>query len=122
MTSGAFSGPGGVSASSGVTIPAVVGAGDISFAGQLTDPIVKVTDKYSYDQMSRDINSLKSRYGSHLQVKTIGTSLDGRSLYEMIIGNPNASRQILIPCRYSRTGIYDTSPRHEAGRTSSGFL
>ena len=74
MTSGAFSGPGGASASSGVTIPAVVGAGDISFAGQLADPIVKVTDKYSYDQMSRDISSLKSRYGS----------------------NPNASRQILI--------------------------
>ena len=46
--------------------------------------------------MSRDISSLKSRYGSHLQVKTIGTSLDGRSLYEIIIGNPNASKHILI--------------------------
>ncbi len=96
MTSGALSGPGGVSASSGVTVPSVIGAGDLSFAGQLTDPIVKVTEKYSYDQMSRDISSLKSRYGSHMQVKTIGTSLDGRSLYEMIIGNPNASKHILI--------------------------
>ena len=96
MTSGGISGPGGVAASSGVTVPEVVGAGDISFAGQLTDPIVKVTDKYSYDQMCSDINSLKSRYGSHLQVNTIGTSLDGRSLYEMVIGNSNASKQILI--------------------------
>lgn len=96
MTSGGISGPGSVPVSSDVTVPAVVGAGDISFAGQLTNPIVKVTDKYSYDQMSSDISSLKSRYGSHMQVNTIGTSLDGRSLYEMVIGNPNASKQILI--------------------------
>lgn len=90
MASGSISGPGGVS------VPAVVGAGDISFAGQLTNPIVQVTDKYSYDQMSSDINRLKSRYGSHMQVNSIGTSLDGRSLYEMIIGNPTASKHILI--------------------------
>lgn len=96
MASGGISGPGGASVSSGVTVPAVVGAGDISFGGQLTDPIVKVTDKYSYDQMSQDIRSLKSRYGSHMQVNTIGTSLDGRSLYEMVIGNLNASKHILI--------------------------
>ena len=88
---GPGSGPG-----SSISVPAVVGAGDISFAGQLSSPIVKVVDKYSYDQMTKDINSLKSRYGSHMQVNSIGTSLDGRTLYEMIIGNPNASKHVLI--------------------------
>lgn len=90
MTAGTAVGPGGVA------IPSSIGEGALSFAGQLSNPIVKVTEKYSYDQMSRDINSLKSRYGSHMQVNTIGTSLDGRSLYEIIIGNPNASKHILI--------------------------
>ena len=88
---GPGSGPG-----SSISVPAVVGAGNISFAGQLSSPIVKVVDKYSYDQMTKDINSLKSRYGSHMQVNSIGTSLDGRTLYEMIIGNPNASKHVLI--------------------------
>lgn len=87
---------GGVTAPGGVNVPAAVGAGDISFAGQLTDPIVTVTDKYSYDQMSSDISKLKSRYGNHLKVNQIGTSLDGRTLYELVIGDINASKHILI--------------------------
>ncbi len=87
---------GGITAPGGVTVPAVVGAGDISFAGQLTDPIVTVVDKYSYDQMSSDISKLKARYANHLQVNQIGTSLDGRTLYEMVIGNTIASKHILI--------------------------
>ena len=86
----------GMTGPGGVAIPAVIGAGDISFAGQLTNPIVKVVDKYSYDQMCSDINSLKARYGSHLQVNTIGSTVDGRTLYEMVIGNQNASKHVLI--------------------------
>ena len=80
----------------GVQIPSVIGEGDISFAGQLSNSIVKVTEKYSYDQMCRDINSMKARYGSHLQVNTIGTSVDGRTLYELVIGNQNAPKHVLI--------------------------
>ena len=96
ITAGSGKAAGASSGPAGVGVPSVIGAGDLSFAGQLTDSIVKVVEKYSYDQMSRDISSLKSRYGSHMQVNTIGTSLDGRSLYEIIIGNPNASKHILI--------------------------
>ena len=96
ITAGSGKAAGASSGPAGVVVPSVIGAGDLSFAGQLTDSIVKVVEKYSYDQMSRDISSLKSRYGSHMQVNTIATSLDGRSLYEIIIGNPNASKHILI--------------------------
>lgn len=60
------------------------------------DPIVTVVEKYSYDQMVQDLNTLRSRYGTHLQVNAIGTSLDGRTLYEAVLGNPNAPKHILI--------------------------
>ena len=96
LTAGSGQALSGMTGPSGVAIPAVIGAGDISFAGQLTDPIVKVTEKYSYDQMCSDINSLKARYGNHLQVNTIGSTVDGRTLYEMVIGNQNASKHVLI--------------------------
>ena len=42
----------------------------------VTNPVVKPVEKYSYDQMVQDINTLKAKYGSKMQVNTIGTSLD----------------------------------------------
>ncbi len=60
------------------------------------NPIVQTVEKYSYDQMVRDINNLKARYGNKIQVNTIGTSLDGRAIYDCIVGNVNASKHILI--------------------------
>ena len=70
--------------------------GTNAFAGTVTDPIVKVADKYTYDQMSQDIQKLSARYGSHMKVNVIGTSLDGRNLYEIVVGNQNAPKHILI--------------------------
>ena len=62
----------------------------------VTNPVVKVAEKYSYDQMVQDINTLKMKYGNKMQVNTIGTSLDGRAIYDCIIGNVSAPRHILI--------------------------
>ena len=62
----------------------------------VTNPVVKPVEKYSYDQMVQDINTLKAKYGSKMQVNTIGTSLDGRAIYDCIIGNTSAPRHILI--------------------------
>lgn len=70
--------------------------GTSAFAGTVTDPIVKVAEKYTYDQMSQDIQKLSARYGSHMKVNVIGTSLDGRNLYEIVVGNQNAPKHILI--------------------------
>lgn len=70
--------------------------GTSAFAGTVTDPIVKVAEKYTYDQMSQDIQKLSTRYGSHMKVNVIGTSLDGRNLYEIVVGNQNAPKHILI--------------------------
>lgn len=63
---------------------------------EVTDPIVKVTDKYSFDQMAHDAAQLQQRYGSKMQIQSIGTSLDGRVIYDYIIGNPNAAKHIMI--------------------------
>ena len=66
------------------------------FTKQVENPIVKVTEKYSYDQMVQDINSLGETYSGMFQTNVIGTSLDGRNIYEIVVGNQNASKHILV--------------------------
>ncbi len=67
------------------------------FSEQVADPTVIPVEKYSYDTMVSDLEKLRSRYGSErLQINVIGTSLDGRNLYEAVLGNPNAGKHILI--------------------------
>lgn len=63
---------------------------------EIENPIVKAADKYSYEQMEADIQSLQSAYGDKITVKVIGLSLDGRNIYDIILGNPDAEAQILI--------------------------
>lgn len=89
-------GPGGLTGGPGIVSQPQVSRGTDSFAGTVQNPIVSVQEKYSYDQMSRDINKLQSRYSSLMRTNVIGTTLDGRNLYEIIVGNPNASKHILI--------------------------
>ena len=61
------------------------------------NPVVKTVEKYSFEQMEADIQALQQRYGtSHMQVTSIGTSADGRKIYDIIVGNPNAGKHILI--------------------------
>jgi g-D-glutamyl-meso-diaminopimelate peptidase len=62
----------------------------------IVDPVVKVVEKYSYDQMVADIQSLQNRYGSNISVQVIGKSQDGRDIYDIIVGNVNAPKHILL--------------------------
>lgn len=73
-----------------------VSQGIDGFAGTVQDPIVRVAEKYTYDQMSRDLSSLSSRYSSRMKTNVIGATLDGRNLYEVVVGNPNAGKHVLI--------------------------
>lgn len=66
------------------------------FAAQVANPIVQVVEKYSYDRMAQDLKTLSARYPDRLHLNTYGTSLDGRPLYEAVLGNPNAPKHILI--------------------------
>ncbi len=62
----------------------------------VTDPVVNAAEKYSYDQMVADIRKLQARYGEKIHVNVIGHSHDGRELYEVIVGNVNAPKHILL--------------------------
>ncbi len=66
------------------------------FDQAISDPIVQVVEKYSYDQMASDLNALQRRYGDRIHVNVIGTSLDGRNIYEAILGNTDAPHHVLI--------------------------
>lgn len=88
-------GPGVSGPGAETQIPEIPGRVDY-FTEAVPRPVVSVVEKYSYDQMVRDIESLRSRYGANMQTNVIGTSLDGRSIYEVILGNPSAEKHILI--------------------------
>lgn len=98
ITSGVLAGPGvsGSAGGPGMSGGAVISNGTDGFAGTVSSPLVKVTEKYTYDQMSQDIQELASRYSSLMKVNTIGTTLDGRNLYEVVVGNLNAEKHVLI--------------------------
>jgi len=62
----------------------------------IVNPVVKAVEKYSYDQMAADIQSLQARYGDRIHVNVIGKSHDNRDIYEVIVGNVNAPKHILL--------------------------
>lgn len=62
-----------------------------------TYDIVDVTTAlYTYDVMCDDIRELCQTYPKVLSNQVIGQSVDGRDLYELILGNPNASRHVMV--------------------------
>ena len=74
-------------------------SGRIDYFSELVpDPIVSVVEKYSYDRMVSDLNKLKERYGStgRLHINELNTTFDGRKMYEVILGNPDAPKHVLI--------------------------
>ena len=60
------------------------------------NPQAAAIDMYSYDMMVHDLNKMKQAYPSLVKVNSIGTSLDGRTIYDVIVGNPNAQKKILV--------------------------
>lgn len=79
----------------GPGVKAVAGVSDF-LDMEVSDPVVKPADKYSYEQMDADIQALKQKYGDKITVNVIGTSRDGRNIYDIILGNPKAEKQILM--------------------------
>ena len=62
----------------------------------IDNPIVQPVEKYTHQQMEADIQSLKNLYGDRLQVNTIGWSRDGKAIYEIIVGNIDAPKHVLL--------------------------
>ena len=58
--------------------------------------IVKPTEFYSYNQMQKDISALAAKYPKLLQVGSIGKSELGRDLVLLKVGDPQASKHVII--------------------------
>ncbi len=53
------------------------------------------TEMYTYQKMEGDINLLKQRYEG-VTSDSIGTTVDGKNIYRIIIGNRQAPKKILV--------------------------
>lgn len=59
--------------------------------------IVSQSDsKYSYSDMKTDIMELCEKYEGMVTYKVIGKSCDDRNIYDVILGNPNAKKSMLV--------------------------
>lgn len=56
----------------------------------------KKRQKYRYTDMEEDIKALKKKYYGLISMQVIGKSEDGRKIYDVIIGNPDASKSMLV--------------------------
>jgi len=59
--------------------------------------IVSSTDeKYTYQDFKTDMDKLLKKYPAYLEKKYLGKTVDDRSLYYMVLGNPDAKKQIFV--------------------------
>lgn len=62
----------------------------------LRDEVSTSHQKYSYKELSRDLEALKKLYGNRISYEAIGQSHDGRNIYDVVIGNQNSGNTILV--------------------------
>ncbi len=59
--------------------------------------VVDVTDAlYTYDRMKEDIETLCTIYEECLSCEVVGNSVDGREIYEVSLGSPDAEHHIFV--------------------------
>lgn len=52
--------------------------------------------KYTYNEMKKDIEQLSKKYGEILSYKSLGKSWDNRKIYQLILGNPDAEKTVIV--------------------------
>lgn len=60
------------------------------------EPVVVPEALYSQQQTARDITRLKARYGNRMRVLAIGKSLDGKTIFDISVGSPDAEKKLLV--------------------------
>ena len=61
------------------------------------DEIVSTADAvYTYEQMVKDLYFLTTRYPDIISANIAATTLDGRAVYEVLIGNPEGSMHVVV--------------------------
>lgn len=59
--------------------------------------VVKTDDAlYTYDRMVADMETLCNSYSDILSYNVMGTSLDGRNIYEIVLGSPSATNHVMV--------------------------
>ena len=91
-----YAATGGI-ATGGMSISQTVPAGYTAVTYQeVPDPVVKTPEKYTYDYMFHDMDTLSQKYRGRMSYRSIGQSRDGRKIYEMVLGNPSAQTHVLL--------------------------
>ena len=52
--------------------------------------------KYTYSEMESDIYALQNKYQEYVHVNILGTTVDDRNIYEVVLGNPDADRCVMF--------------------------
>lgn len=52
--------------------------------------------KYTYNEMKKDIEALSKKYGEILSYKSLGKSWDNRDIYQLTLGNPDAKKVVVV--------------------------
>lgn len=52
--------------------------------------------KYDYKEYVEDLKQLENRYSKHCKVNVIGETADKRNLYEVVLGNPEAKKHLIV--------------------------
>ena len=61
------------------------------------DSIVSTTkQKYSYTDMEKDIKQLQQKYPDYIHVNIIGTTVDNRNIYDVVLGNAEAEKCVVF--------------------------
>ena len=53
---------------------------------------------YDYRSMCEDLAELRERYGDHMKLNCIGTTKDDRSIFEIVIGDPEKAKKHVFFC------------------------
>lgn len=57
---------------------------------------VKVAEKYTYEQMMKDLSALAAKYPDLCFLESAGQSVEGRELQAIVIGDVNAGHHVLV--------------------------
>ena len=52
--------------------------------------------QYSYDDLAHDVGVLDENYPAWVHVNSLATTVDGRDLFHIVIGNPDAMNHVLV--------------------------
>ena len=77
----------------GMLFPVRTLAAELPPLGEIVDTSEHI---YSYFEMMEDIGRLGEQYPDRIQVSSVGNSLDGRMIFQIVLGNPKASKAIYV--------------------------